>query len=530
MFLFLNLNALTKLEKIYHGDYGEIVRTVIVLDKKSKFNVELNKANKQILIKVPNCAKVDMKQEFKNNSVIDDLMIYQENDLLSISINTKKKYEIRYFPLTDRSNNAYKLVLDIFNTMKPVSLKEKLSFAKYYPRVGFDDKALRFYAQNKKLADQNTWIYYKWGKILKSRKNYSEALKKFRKVNKRSNEYNNAQSEIKKILALQKSKEQKDMNKPSKEKPKETKTEEKKQPEPSNLTNLSRDTRLMLNYYRDLKSNAEKYFLLGVGAEITGNYDNALKYLKSVDKKSDLIELTRRHIYEVYQKKGDENNAKLIKSLLVEPQTEAAEEESLLTKNIDLWLTVLIALFAAIVGVLVTAFIMSKKIAKNEPEFTNDDVKYHEEKIKESFEEETQEPENQESETDKESSDEEEEESEEVEFQDFNEEEMNEEPIIGEEEEEEEEIDFGEETEKEKQEEAENDENFEEELTSEEEEELLADEEESEKESQGVGDEEYQKKMIKKLAEDGWDVEAIAKELKLSQREVEFALKMDEEE
>ena len=46
--------------------------------------------------------------------------------------------------------------------------------------------------------------------------------------------------------------------------------------------------------------------------------------------------------------------------------------------------------------------------------------------------------------------------------------------------------------------------------------------------NEGFGDEEYKKKMILKLYNDGWAMEEIAKELQISQREIEFIIKMAE--
>ncbi len=72
-------------------------------------------------------------------------------------------------------------------------------------------------------------------------------------------------------------------------------------------------------------------------------------------------------------------------------------------------------------------------------------------------------------------------------------------------------------------------------LTDEEERELMEEEDIPESTAAGmngseprIGDEEYMQKMILKLSQNGWDADAIAKELKISVREVEFVLKTNE--
>ncbi|MDX9870177.1 MAG: helix-turn-helix domain-containing protein, partial [Candidatus Cloacimonadales bacterium] len=47
-----------------------------------------------------------------------------------------------------------------------------------------------------------------------------------------------------------------------------------------------------------------------------------------------------------------------------------------------------------------------------------------------------------------------------------------------------------------------------------------------ESDDDAFADNEYKKKMILKLYNDGWAIEEIAKELQLSQREIEFIIKM----
>jgi len=336
------------------------------------------------------------------------------------------------------------------------------------------------------------------------------------------------------------------------------KTEE---PAVTTQTNISTDLDLQkqyTNFFENCADKDEKLKLLGLVAHHSGNYSESLKYYLQIENKDELI---NRELYEIYTALEDNENAQLFKSMLVsDTATKDEKPVSFFMRDIKLWVALVLAgLVAIIVFFLLMLRYNKRKMEILDETFSNEEVTYHSDIIKNSYKNQAK-PEVPQ---------------------------QNTAPVVEEVEEESLEFDFEEEeetvTEEEKSEVKENfdldldslnlednndfvededivdeDTNFDddneileeeidydnpplitEEITEEEEQELVEDEEDElnlfddltddedsfEESDSGIGNDEYQKKMILKLANEDWDAAAIAKELRISQNEVEFYLK-----
>jgi hypothetical protein len=135
-----------KLNNLYHQNYEEIDRTVLVFDKKPHYSIIKNPSDIQIL--VSNCLiKDNIKNiRLRNNNVLKSLKIQRKKNQttiiirLNISNQTAKDrtYNLESFEVKGKN---YKLILDIFNILEPKTIDEHLSYANFYKSVGFLNKA-----------------------------------------------------------------------------------------------------------------------------------------------------------------------------------------------------------------------------------------------------------------------------------------------------------------------------------------------------------------------------------------------------
>jgi hypothetical protein len=135
-----------KLINLYHQNYEEIDRTVLVFDKKPHYSIIKNPSDIQIL--VSNCLiKDNIKNiRLRNNNVLKSLKIQRKKNQttiiirLNISNQTAKDrtYNLESFEVKEKN---YKLILDIFNILEPKTIDEHLSYANFYKSVGFLNKA-----------------------------------------------------------------------------------------------------------------------------------------------------------------------------------------------------------------------------------------------------------------------------------------------------------------------------------------------------------------------------------------------------
>jgi len=176
--LVIQIFAKSSLVKIYHGDFGIIDRTVLQFNRKPEFTIKERSKNNLLVISLENCEQgstIDNKQVF-DSKVLEKLDVLVINNKLNIVITTDQNYVLKKSYITGQ---PYKIVLDIYNMEEPKSIIDRLSFAKFYQKVGFYSKAIEQY----KIIEKNSGIHYFWGKILLQRKKQKEAIKHFKLVN-----------------------------------------------------------------------------------------------------------------------------------------------------------------------------------------------------------------------------------------------------------------------------------------------------------------------------------------------------------
>ena len=133
------LNA-TELKQVYYKDYQFINRMVFVFSDQCV--VSLSQQNNILTIEIPEATKNIAVKPFraKKNEVLDHVNYY-ENGKLSIYVHTDSIPSFKYFRYWDEEN--YKLVVDLYNIIEPVTKEECEAFLRFYKVVGYSSKALQ---------------------------------------------------------------------------------------------------------------------------------------------------------------------------------------------------------------------------------------------------------------------------------------------------------------------------------------------------------------------------------------------------
>ena len=261
---------------------------------------------------------------------------------------------------------------------------------------------------------------------------------------------------------------------------------------------LSNEENQLLKYYNvALSDSIAAEFMLGVSAGIVGDYTAALELLKSIPEESVFYQEATQTIYKIYMELGDLQNAALYSTYINRPAP--IEDFNFINTPVKLWLLFLISFVTLVIGYFVSEFLNMKRQSSKET-ITEDDLSRHQEHLKRAYENKELFSEEKNLEFDEEKT-----------------------VILSEEDE------------------YENPPLITDDLNEEEEQELLDDESSSikivspndndfdtEDEMDSFGDDEYKKKMVLKLYNDGWNLEEIAKELQMSQREIDFIVKMNQ--
>lgn len=502
------------LNRIYYGDFGHVNRTVLQFSKKPEYKVVGNSANKLITIQVNACENksgVDSKP-YPDAIMVEKAIIQKNNnDGLDIVIKTSRAFHLKYSTLNEK--NSFKLVLDIYSGIKPETDEEKASFAKFYYKVGLKNKAHRII---RSIPDTKVnYIHYYWGKILLSKRNNSAAIQHFRMVDKKYPEYVQAQEELKKLNALgqpQKQNPRKNSGNIVQQK-KVTNVVPKNESVPDINTLTHKDMMIYDKYQKffyQTDSDDSKLFIVAVAAKFVKDYDYAIELFKRISEDSSLKQESYKELADIYALKGDAENAKLFRSFLSDTSDEIGviSNSSFMSIEIKLWMALIITIaFGTIVFFLLMIY-YNKRISQVTYDFTLDDVNYHENLVKDSYNEpigkwalsDEELKNNGEAET---GESEEEAPKQENSGTDIDDVDVYNPPIIAEK------------------------------LTPEEEEELLEYEqskmeEQEEDDSETFANDDYIRKMVVKMSQQDWGVEEIAKELKISQSEVDFILKMQD--
>lgn len=197
----INLQAQSShiVTEIYQRDYGLINRSVIVLNGQPDYSIEQRVADRKLLLILEDTLpREDLPLSHRiDNSVLEsiDLQRTDWGDLL-ITINTKMHYHLEYF---DLSGPEYRLVFDIYSKETPETDWERLSFGKFYFTVGNHVLAETLMLEILESAPQITSANYYLGKILLHRGEISEAARKLSEVSYNDPEYIQAQMEMVKM-------------------------------------------------------------------------------------------------------------------------------------------------------------------------------------------------------------------------------------------------------------------------------------------------------------------------------------------
>ncbi len=502
------------LETIYYGDYGEVCRAVLQFDSKPEYRVERDDAGKYVRIVLGGVtagSRLQAEQDTKDSRVLDEIVVEGGNSGLTATFRTDGFAQVKQSYLT---GDKYKIVLDIFNVKTPSAVHERLSFARFYYKTGFYTRAVEQYEVIAKQAPTMTGIHYYWGMILKNRKNPKEALRHFQMVKDTASEYAMTQDEIKNLGG-------KSPAKPQPEKPKSAQQKAEPPATPVKTPVVSDDIdSLLVKAANKSDKSPDRLMLAGLAYKfmadnVTHNredYMTAISLLNRIPAKSPYSFDKYKALAELYAAVGDSENAKLFAGLATDTGSPAdsLSSDSFLQIELKLWIALLLMLIFGVIVFFLLMIYYRNRTTPSDDDFTQQDFEYHEELIKEEIEQEkpeedTFEPPVEEPEPEEEFLPEPEEEAEDRESEAR--------------------LYFGDDSKPETPEDILREETA---LTEDEERELLEDEVQDTGEEPRIGDQEYMQKMILKLSQNGWDADAISKELKISVREVEFVLKTNE--
>ena len=260
--------------------------------------------------------------------------------------------------------------------------------------------------------------------------------------------------------------------------------------------------KLFLELFQSIETDSVKQeFIVGWLAYEIGADSKAIDYLCTIPTHSSYKSQANKILYDIYQRNGNDLEAKRLYAELSADSLNVQQIDFLDTP-IKLWLGLLFSSILLVIGIVLTIFILQSRYKKQNTKITDEELAVHKKNLKTAYESKS--------------------------------------PTTSTEEE----IDLPSVPElSEIVTDYDDPQYIAEELSPEEENELEEDEGnyinivQTDKKvikatvdsgDDSFADEEYKKKMILKLYNDGWEIEEIAKELQLSQREIEFIIKMDE--
>lgn len=527
LFVYLTVFATTEVIGLYTQDFGNISRLVITLSKRSDYSLRLNKNAHELNIEFQNTQK---KASLRNHALpgnVFNSVSYENSDAnLLISVATDQIYSSK---VKESGKAPFRLILDVFNVSTPSSQSEYEDFIHYAWNTGQKALAETYYAQMKQSFTSISSMDYLFKKKAITAK--IEKKIKEKKAEAKKKKTKESKVEPKKIIEpkKEKSKEQlADVKKTAevvqkKEVPAAPPVKDKKNT-PALADTSNTQFKQYLKYYQSIPDTDTKLFLVGIVAHYTGDNPNALLYLKQISQNSPIQKKVPDYLYDIYMEMGDTSNAKLIKAT-----TEKEEAPKPLAKMPVLmgyspnWVGIVGTLLGIFITWLMTFILFKNKLKRlTLTPIKTEELAIHEDNLVKAYEKYDTPSQVKDHEPDKETTQTEES------IPSFNfkpsdqtdietEEGINYEkpPILAEE------------------------------LDPTEEEELLRDEKKyitflspsstndtpspnDDDLDEGFADDEYKRKMILKLHNDGWDIEEIAKELQVSQREIEFTLKVQQ--
>lgn len=571
LMILFNLSAQTKLLNYSVQSFGEISRLELVFDKKTSISLRKEAQNQRFVITLPNASNTATKSKNYNIPTLSSVHVQTLGNQMTIIVKTQKNFaEIRE---SVRSGKNYVMAFDVINTLDPTTFNDYLSFAKYYKTIGNTgkmnyniNKAKSIDPKNPKLNEFNSKketkkVKDKKPEVKKETKKKTEPLKEkpaqdIKKIEKPKDpvpsELKNPEPEKKVETKIEKTASlpdsikskaivmQRPMRKPvnrpdlikTKEIPKkivpaDTTKIEKKQEIPVQKVEAktseplvkqevilekviapNKNAQLLLDLYESIQTDStQQHFMIAKAASQIGANKEAIEFLKKIPKASPLKNQANKELYEIYKKIGNDIEAKLLLAEMT-PDSVKAEKTDLMNTPVKAWMALAFAGLILIITAILTSIILHAKYKKTKPKISDSEFEIHKQHLQRAYENKDAyvpdevEPPVQEDRTPPPPR--------------FNAtiiDDYDNPPLISEN------------------------------LEKEEEQELLKDEEEDfitiikkdkkpsesfDDENDSFADDEYKKKMILKLYNDGWAIEEISKELQISQREIEFIIKMAE--
>jgi|GEM_PF-6339805 len=519
--LLTTLAAQNKLSEVYYRDYGDIMRLVLVFSQKPDATVTPTPASKSIVITVKQCARatgVQNSYAFASSRVLEGLDISEQGGTLTLTVRTDKAFTLQR---PRRGIEPQKIVLDIFNTLSPSTVAERYSFAKFDATVGYLKYATDHFQWLKKNAGAETAYHYDWGMMLLSQGKKKEALEHFRAVDAKAGTYADAQKQIATLggtapqqaqprpaPAQKPAPQPAQQQKPAPQQP--APTQQKPQPAaPAEPAAPQDDLQKVWNdIYTQSPNEETRHFLVAqamagkaLATKEDADYKLAVAMLEGLGDNTPFKTMQYRTLHDLHLVWGNLEKAKqyVTGDESAAPVSRPPRKSGFMQIRIPFWLALVLAVLVGLIIFFLLMIYYGKKHDGLEPEFTMEDVHEHQGALREmavddSTDEELTEDEPEEPYIDDEPP------MKEPARQQAYEPELPDEPEIPEE---------PEPTPRPT-------------LSIPEEPEPPAQNDDS---MPSFGDPEYQKKMILKLHNDGWETEAIAKELQISQREVDFILK-----
>lgn len=482
------LAAGARLKKIYSGDYDSICRVVINLNRRVKPEVS-QKAN-AVVVNLPGCTDNSFaKQALPATRVFAGYDLTKSDNGLTITLRTNAH---KTYTLKELNSEGYKLVVDIFGFTpadNPSAYADNIDRARFMYMA--EDNEEGFKIAEKKFP-QYSGLYYWWGKCLEDKypRYKKRAAKYYQLVKEDAPEYGQAYTAL--------------TGKPYTKAPTSsagTATDQTSNPAAVAGTD-SLATAFLASMVPELSENDSTRYLAGLVAQMEGKNEQAIYWFNKIADTSPLAVERNKKLYDLYTAMGLNAKADEVSARMPD------ELPSLLTGIRPIG----VGFGAGIVLCLIIWLLSRLFRRKRQPvyEFENDDVSYHEKNIEKAYEEKhpldepaipepAYIPEPEMTET--------------VEDVDMD---FDNPPLVAPQ------------------------------ITPEEEAELLASEEtvvkaqaalvpepppleedeENEEENISIKDEKIKRRVVLKLAADGWEKKDIAKELKISLREVEFILKV----
>jgi len=147
--------AASNLKDYYHANYGLVERIVFVFDEYPRYRLREDALS--INLSLLDCKKEPTVKSKRviDNPVISKITFVPTDAFTGVLINTFEEYKVEDFVF--KSNNDYKLVLDIFKYKNPRSPEEALEYADFYRNVNKPQKAAFYdnFADSLIIASQN---------------------------------------------------------------------------------------------------------------------------------------------------------------------------------------------------------------------------------------------------------------------------------------------------------------------------------------------------------------------------------------